>query len=445
MTQSKQETEDRRPKTGDRKPGTGDQRPGTVDRRPGTGDRRPGTGDRRPSRSSRIIILIILLPLTVVAQKQDARYYYFEGEEALEQNKYTLALAHYNECIRLDPYYMECYHSRAAAKEALGDIKGALVDYSIYVESKPDQADALLSRAVIRYRLGQYLPAREDFLLLLRLPPGETNKIIFRQGEGGTDKIFTRQNSNHGEVLNYLGLIETKLKNYPKAFTYLDSALKADPGEAQYYVNRGLTKEHVMDTLGALADYQHALLLDPSNGQATHNIAVIKRSRGEQTESEKLLNEAIAKSPALPYPYAARAYYRLQHKDLKGALADYDKVLSIDKTDEESWLYRGLVKERMKDLDGAFIDYTEAITLKNDYARAWLTRGNLLHRMSRYKDAIEDYTVALTWYPEYPQAFYNRAISQQGAGNLKASCEDLGAAERLGMPVAPALKSAVCH
>jgi len=159
------------------------------------------------------------------------------------------------------------------------------------------------------------------------------------------------------------------------------------------------------------------LSVDPSEGLAIHNLAVIKRSRGQQGESEKLLDAAILQSPNLPYPYAARAYYRLNHKDLMGALEDYDKVLELDKNDEESWLYRGMVKEKLKDDDGAFVDYTQSITLKNDYPRAWLTRGNLLAKLNRFSDALEDYSVAITWYPEFGSAFYNRALADQKMGN----------------------------
>lgn len=379
-----------------------------------------------------------------LAQKKSAADFYYEGEEALEANKFTLALAKYNECLRINPYFMEAYHSRAAAREGLGDIKGALTDYNIYIESKPDRTDALFSRGVLRYKLGQYLPARGDFHALLTLPPGPTNKIFFRQDAGGTDKIFTMQNENRGEIYNYLALVETKLKNYGQAFSYIDSALRYSPREPHYLVNRGIIKEHVLDTAGAIEDYQRALAIDASEGSAIHNLAVIKRSRGEQQESEKLLSQAIDRSPGLPYPYAARAYYRLQHKDLKGALEDYDKVLSLDKTDEESWLYRGMVKERMKDNDGAFIDYTQAITLKNDYVRAWLTRGNFLTRQNRLSDAIEDYSVAITWHPEYGAAFFNRALAYQKMSKRKEACDDLQSAEKFHITVSPELKSQVC-
>ena len=396
--------------------------------------------------SSLTLLLFLILPNSGITQgKRNAGYYFYEGEKALEENKFTQALAHFNECIRLDPYYMEAYHSRASAREGLGDIKGALTDYSIYVDKKPGKTDALFSRAVLRYKLEQYLLAREDFIMLMTLPPGETNKVFFRQDAGaGTDKIFTMQGANHSTIFNYLGLIEAKLRNYKKGLAYMDSALRLDPNEAQYHVNRGIIKEHILDTVGAIADYQRALVIDPSQGLAIHNIAVIKRSRGQQNESEKLLDEAILQSPTLPYPHAARAFYRLSHKDMKGALEDYNKVLELDNEDEESWLYRGMVKEKLKDDDGAFVDYTQAITLKNDYIKAWLTRGNLLTKLNRLSDAVEDYSVAITWYADYGLAFYNRAIAKQKMGKLKEACQDILEAERLGVKIQEGFKEKIC-
>jgi tetratricopeptide (TPR) repeat protein len=209
-------------------------------------------------------------------------------------------------------------------------------------------------------------------------------------------------------------------------------------------VNRGILKEHLKDSTAAIEEYQQALRLDPTIGIALHNIAVIKRARGQQSESETMLNEAILQTPTLPYPYSARAYYRMKHKNLKGALADYSKVLELNKEDEEAWLHRGLVKEWMNDFDGAFIDYTQSITLKLDYPKAWLVRANLLSKQNRPKDAIEDYTSALTWDGEYAQAYYNRARAFEKIGKLKEACADVLLAERFNAKIDQSFKEKVC-
>jgi tetratricopeptide (TPR) repeat protein len=378
--------------------------------------------------------------------KKDANYYFEQGELALDDNKHLMALAHFNECIRLNPYFWDAYPGRAAAKEAMGDTKGALRDYTIYADAKPNNPEVLFSRALLRYQTGQHQSAKEDFTKLLTLPTGTTNKIFFRMDQFGstTDKAFTTQSSNKATLFNYLGLIELKLKNYSASAIHFDSAILLDSKDAQFFVNRGILKEHLKDSSAAIADYEEALRLDPTFGLAIHNIAVIKRTRGQQDESESLLDEAILQNPNLPYPYSARVYYRMKHKNMKGALADYDKVLELNKEDEEAWLHRGLVKEAIKDNDGAFIDYTQAIALKIDYPKARLARANLLSKQNRPKDAIEDYTAAITWDGEYGKAYYNRALALEKLGKIKEACADITLAERFNAVIDKSVKEKLC-
>jgi tetratricopeptide (TPR) repeat protein len=399
-----------------------------------------------------LVVILFLLSLQGFSQqtpekKSQALHYFEEGEQALNEQKYKMALAHFNECLRMDPYYLDAYYSRAIAKEHLNDTKGALTDYNIFLNSKPENAEALFSRAVIRFQQDQFDLARQDFLKLLKLPPGETNTVYFRQDRfgGGTDKIFTSQSGGKATLYNYIGLIDMKNKKYKDAIASLDSAIHLEAKEPNYFVNRGMAWAKLRDTTAAIADYQHALTIDPNHTLATHNLAIIKRARGEIQESEILLDEAISKNPALPYPYAERGYYRLMNNNLKGALEDYDMVLSIDKKDEESYLNRGLVKEKLKDLKGAFTDYTEAISLKPDYEKAWLNRANLLVKLNRTDEAIEDYTVAITWYPEYALAYYNRAIAYNKLKRNKEACADLTQAIKLGSKVESGMKAKFCQ
>ena len=390
---------------------------------------------------------LVTTQMSAQSEKPKKAIYYFElGEQALNAKSYKAALAHFNECLRLEPYYMDAYYSRAIAKEHLNDSKGALLDYNIFLNSKPENTEALFSRAVIRYEQDQFALAREDFLKLLKLPPSETNTIFFRQDRfgAGTDKIFTTQSGGKATLFNYLGLIEVKLKKYNKAIEYLDSALRLEPKEPDYLVNRGIANLKLRDTVAAITDYQRALAIDPNHSLAIHNLGVLRRAQGEIQESEKLLDEAIEKNPSLPYPYAERAYFRLLNKNYKGALEDYDKILSIDKNDEESYLNRGLVKEKLKDYKGAFADYTLAISLKNDFEKAWLNRANLLVTLNRVNEAVEDYTVAITWYPEYTSAFYNRAIAYHKLGKKKEACGDLKKAIQLGAKVGQTMATKIC-
>ncbi len=376
-----------------------------------------------------------------------AEYYLEKGEAALARQEYVTAHAHLNECLRINPKLAEAYRVRAIVREHLGEKARALTDYNIYMDLQPQDAEALFSRAALRYEEGQYALAREDFLKVLKLPHGATNTVYYSQEKYGEGKnmIFTAQTSNRDHIYNYLGMSETKLKKYDAAIAWLDSAIKIAPDNPSYWINRGIARAAVADKQGAKSDYEQALKMDPANSLAIHNLATLKANIGEADASEALLSEAIERNNKLPYPRAERAYQRLEKGDLPGALEDYNELVKLEPQDDENYLNRGIVKEKMKDIHGALLDYSKAIQLNDKNHKAWLCRGNALSKTGRAKEAVEDYSVAINLDPGYGLAHYNRAIAYNSLGMKKEACADIQASEKLGVKADPKIKSKVCQ
>lgn len=401
----------------------------------------------RGMKKSLLLALWIGMCLTALAQQRNAAYFFEKGEEALKSKSFKTALAHFNECLRLSPYYMEAYYSRAIAREGLGDKQGALTDYNIYLETNPEDKEALFSRAVTRYDYGQWAVAKEDFLKLLTIPEGgETNTIYFQtdQSADGVTKIFTAHHDLKPTVLNYLGLIETKLKNYPQAIQYFNSAISIHANEPDYYLNRGITNLQAGDTIHAITDFEYTLSINPESSLARHNLAVLKKSPVNATDTEMLLTEAIEKNPKLPYSYAERGMVRMKAGNQRGALEDYDEAIRLDSKDPDYWLNRGLIKEQLKDLTGALADYQQVITLRADYEKGWLNHGNVLVKLNKLTDAIEDYTVAITYYPEYGLAYYNRGLTWHRLGHKAEACKDIEKALNYGTKVPEKAIATIC-
>jgi tetratricopeptide (TPR) repeat protein len=388
-------------------------------------------------KSSRITLIVFVLFTwaEVVGQKRDAIYFFHKGEDALDEQNYKTALAHFNECLRIDPYYIEAYYSRAQVREGMGDSKGALTDFSIYLESKPQNTDALFSRAMLRYQYKQWAVAREDFLKLLSSPPGETKSIFFAPDREGGAAIATTQSDMTPTILNYLAMVDTKLKNYKSAIHFLDSAIKLEPKNSEFFVNRGWAHQEMLDTIQATADYQKALALNREGSLARYNLASLTAKKGNLKEGEKLLTEAIERNPEEPHFLVARAINYTAQGDYPKALLDYNAAIQLDIADPDAWMRRGVVKVKLKDLNGALADYTQSIKLKDNNEMVWLYRGDLMVQLNKVKDAIEDYTVAITHQPEYGIAYYHRGIAKQRSGNLKEACEDLKLAQSLKVKV----------
>jgi tetratricopeptide (TPR) repeat protein len=393
-----------------------------------------------------VMVFSLVCFLTNGQEKPKKPYGFFEeAEAAYNAGRYEEALVLLNECLKQYPGYFEAYSLRGSVREVLKDLGGALTDYSIYLEQFPGHLDALMSRAILRYKIGFYEQAKEDFFKLLTMEPAETNVIFYRQNMSVGDRspMMTPQSGHRSYVYNYLGLTESKQKNYSTAIAYFDTALQLNLKEPDYFVNRGLAKESINDST-ASADYEKALKLNYRHTLARHNLTALKAKQGENITYEDRLTETINEDSTMLYPYLERALQRFEGGYYKGAMEDYTKALEIDQSDEEIWLGRGLAREKLKDFEGAFSDYTKAIDIKEDFFKAWINRGNVLFKLERYSDAIEDFNVALIYQADYAPAFYNRAMAKMKMKNKEDACVDLKRAEALGMAVEKKVKSKIC-
>lgn len=387
--------------------------------------------------------ILIIACLGVAAQvRQEGERLLRNGTELIEQGKYHEAVNIFDQCIAEFPAMTEAFLGRAMAREQLKDYAGAITDYSVFLQKHPQHFEALLGRANARYQAGQFEQARADYTALLSVPRGETNYVMFQKGatSGGTNQITTAQSNVLPRILNYLGLTEYRLKDFDKAIHWLDSAILLEPGNADFYVNRGMVRESANPDR-AIADYEKALKLVPNHPLALHNIGALKSKKGGP---EDFFEKAIESDSTMLAPYLERAYLRMQSGYYKGALDDYNSAIEIEKNDPEIWLNRGLAKEKLNDLKGAYADYSQAIQLDEKFEKAWLNRGNVLGRQNNHSAAVDDYTVALTINPEYAAAYYNRAISREKLKQKEEACADLKRAEQLGIAPDIRLKDAVC-
>lgn len=380
------------------------------------------------------------------AQEKKRPYLLFEeAERQFNAGNYAEAVNLLDQCLKIDPVYMEAYSLRGSIRELQQDNDGALTDYSIYLERIPNHPEVLMSRAVLRFRIGFLDQAREDFNRLLTFAPAETNAVFYKQNLSVDDKrpLMTTQGGHKAVIYNYLGLIAMKEKIFSDAVNWFDTAIYLDNKEPDYFVNRGLAKEATKDTT-ALQDYGKALRLNPSHTLANHNLKALLAKQGKTMTYEDRLTETIESDSTMLYPYLERAQQRFESGYFKGAIDDYSHALEIEKHDAEIWLGRGLAREKVKDFGGAFSDYTKAIELNERFVKAWINRANILFKQDRFQEAVEDYSVALIYVPDYAPAFYNRAIARSRLKQEKEACDDLKQAENLGMKVDQKLKSRLC-
>ena len=381
-------------------------------------------------------------------QKQSPHFMFYieKGDQLFNEQNYADALMYYNEGLHRYPYYAEAYYARAVTKEKLNDPQGALVDYTIFLEMKPDHYDARFSKAMLLFEQENWNLAKADFKQLIRLPAGPTSSVYYRQDRHthDIDHIFTNQGTGKSHLYNMVGLIELALGDHQNALTYFDSAIYLDPNQADYFVNIGQCNEAMGKVQDAIAAYQNALHLNPNHGMAMHNLSVLNRQLGASEKAIALLNEAIAKNPDLPYPYAERAYEAMEKGEFYKALNDFNQAIRLAPTDADYWLGRGILNGKLHRYEAAYNDLSQAVKLDDSLLKAWVNRANLLFQWGKYSQAIEDYSVAIYLDDQYAIAYYNRALALQKMGKNKEACEGFKTAHALGQPVKPKLFEQVC-
>jgi tetratricopeptide (TPR) repeat protein len=164
--------------------------------------------------------------------------------------------------------------------------------------------------------------------------------------------------------------------------------------QARKYYTSGNEKYEARDYLGALADLNRSLELNPDSFCAYHKRARIKEALNDFAGAVNDYTLAIATDDEeIQYAYVNRGYLKEQQfKDYAGALADYNESIKI-KPMEPSYARRGDLKaNNFNDPQGALQDYTLAIELNPEYDCAYASRARLKKNVLKDdRGAILDY------------------------------------------------------
>lgn len=140
---------------------------------------------------------------------------------------------------------------------------------------------------------------------------------------------------------------------------------------------------------------------------------------------DTLWSQAIRVDPKNYIAHGNRGVFRLEkEKDIEGALADYNRAISLKPENPGFYFNRGLLYEFSGDIDSAVADYTQAIKLDPNHAKAFTNRGGLLRRRGDLMGALEDFNQAVRLAPASPEAYASRGMLWFSLKDLKKAAED---------------------
>lgn len=145
------------------------------------------------------------------------------------------------------------------------------------------------------------------------------------------------------------------------------------------YVYRGFSYNGLADYKNAIADFDSAIKIDPTDLASYIDRGEAKGYQNEPDEGQKDFKYVLARDSTSRLGLAALYYLGLiayNEKKANEAIGYYDRYLKLAPDNAEAYFNRGCAKGLLlQDISGSIKDYDKAIALNPDYRDAYANRG----------------------------------------------------------------------
>ncbi|NQY11351.1 MAG: tetratricopeptide repeat protein [Flavobacteriales bacterium] len=346
---------------------------------------------------------VLLLLCSAPAFAQYKTNYFNQGKQELIKGNYTKAIEYFGYVID-ENNFDEAYFFRAHCKEKLGDVRGAIIDYTKCIRISPYHKEAYHYRALARNQLNDYQGAFQDFTFSISLDSSNW-RVFFNRSLTFLDlKDFKKAikdcnkalelNPSIGQIYVARGIAKTGLKEFENAILDYNKAIATDESNLFAWIKRGSCYSDMKLYEKALNNFDWVINHDSSNVDAIYARGLMYKQMGEIDLALKDLDQVILLSPGFTVAIFNRAIIRSDRGEYEAALSDYDNILARSKNNILALFNRAVLKQKTNDLKGAVEDYTIAINLHPEFTDAYYNRSALLSRLNNYEAAKSDKLMA---------------------------------------------------
>lgn len=255
---------------------------------------------------------------------------------------------------------------------------------------------------------------------------------------GVADTVEPKANSDVDDCLQ--GSVQLVRSSPERRLAACSAAIQSGtltPGDiALARLNRGIARVAMGDKGMANVDYEEALkhydrLIDSQkvDAMALYRRGVARDALGQTDRALADYNEATRLGPQFAEPFFERGLLLATRKGEFGrAIADFDKVLSLEPGNVDALIRRGDAYRQMGDIARAMADLNRAVELAPANYRAYFGRGLTHSGRGENLLALADYNKAIAISPEYADALVSRSAIYAADGKEDLALQDLDAA-----------------
>jgi tetratricopeptide (TPR) repeat protein len=353
--------------------------------------------------------------------------FYNRAQELFEQGKCEAALADHHEAVRLDGGHDPDYViERGIVRDELGDLAGAVADYTEALRIDPKAQRALNNRACSLQTMNDLAGAERDFAKALKLDPTDPWPI-----------------NNRAEVRWWRGNHAQAREDWERAVEVCTTHLKAhDDGEEGYLSQRAIAYRNLGKLKEALKDLDAAVKLSPEDADRCANRACVRLELGDARRALADTDRALKINPRSPYALTERANALLELGEATKAVAAATEAVGASTT----WNDAHLALVDSLTVAGRLADAVAAadrlLAQSPGNSRALAARGRALHQAGDRKAAMADFEKALAGNPHLADAFEYRAEASKDPEDLARALEETTPGSRQAERIAKSLATA---
>lgn len=228
--------------------------------------------------------LALLIPAAALlaACASPGRAAFDDGVRLYREGYYTSARDAFDTAVRQEPRNATAFNNRGVARARLGDLNGAVLDYTRAMELAPTDAETVFNRGNAYAAAGNLPAAISDFTTAVTLRPGYSqayfNRGTVRAAAGDVTGAvtdwqwamdterdpWTKAAMRRGSGLDY---VYASPPTYPRAVppppAPSPEALSPQALDVRALVARAMSREVEGDRAGAVADMRAAVIAEP--------------------------------------------------------------------------------------------------------------------------------------------------------------------------------------
>lgn len=317
-----------------------------------------------------------------MALKMDAergRAYFIEGQAFDGKDKEAFAYRAYSLALRENPENPEYRYNFANSACKVGRFSEANEVFSLLLDSNSTAyPKAYFERGKARYKMGEYYSSIADMSKYLSVKPKK---------EKAPEAYF------------YSAMSKLALKNPEDALVDFDSAIEQDRHNVEYYMGRANAYVGLGEIKKAAADYK--------------KIVSIKKSAATSDDHLRVAETEVLGG------------------NLKDALLYYDIIISKDKYNDNVYLSRARVQEKLGKHYDSINDYTTVLRLNPAQRVVYKERGLIYVKTKAYRKGLMDLDIAIQDEPQNAKLYYFRALAKDATGHHDEALIDFDTAKRL--------------